>query len=117
MPFTLTHGIIPYALASIFTKNKILRWIALLGGIFPDLDGLPILFNKELFYQIHHELLHAPILGFVLAIPIAILVRKFYGIKMWKTYIAFSLGFAIHSITDVLFTTWYVSLANFTNQN
>jgi len=110
MPFTLVHGLIPYALASIFTKNKILRWIALLGGMFPDLDGLHIFFDMNLYRIYHHELLHAPIWGFIIAIPIAILAKKFYGIKMWKSYLAFSLGFLLHGLTDVHFTNWYVKL-------
>jgi membrane-bound metal-dependent hydrolase YbcI (DUF457 family) len=110
MPNTIFHGIIPYALASIFTKNKVIRWIALAGGMFPDLDGAPILFNTDLYYQLHHELLHAPGLGFVIALPVSLIAKRLYGIKFWKSYLAFSLAYLLHSITDVFFTNWYVKL-------
>lgn len=81
MPNTMSHRVIPYVLASIFTKNKIIRWIALAGDMFLDLDGIPIFFNTNLYYQIHHELLHAPIIGFVIALPVALIVKRLYGIK------------------------------------
>lgn len=110
MPNTITHGIISYSLISVFTKNKILRIIAFFGGMFPDLDGLPILFDMNLYYQLHHELLHAPIIGFVIALPIALAINYFYKIKFWKVYLAFSFGYLLHSITDVFFTNWYVKL-------
>ncbi|HPM85830.1 MAG: metal-dependent hydrolase [Candidatus ainarchaeum sp.] len=110
MPNTIIHGIIPYILASVFTENKILKWIALIGGMFPDLDGIPILFDTNLYYQIHHELLHPPFIGFVIALPVALIVKKLYGIKIWKTYLAFSLGYLLHSLVDVFFTNWYVKL-------
>ena len=110
MPNTIVHGIIPYALASLFTKNKVLRWIALIGGLFPDLDGIHLFFDMNLYRVYHHEILHPPIYGFIIAIPIAILAKKYYGIKMWKSYLAFSLAFALHSVTDVFFTDWYIRL-------
>lgn len=110
MPNTITHGIIPYALASLFTKNKILRWIAFIGGVFPDLDGIPILFDSNLYYQIHHELLHPPIIGFAIALPVALIINRLYGIKVWKSYLAFSLAYTFHAVTDVFFTNWYVKL-------
>lgn len=110
MPNTMSHRVIPYVLASIFTKNKIIRWIALAGDMFLDLDGIPIFFNTNLYYQIHHELLHAPIIGFVIALPVALIVKRLYGIKFWKSYLAFSLAYTLHSIIDVFFTNWYVKL-------
>lgn len=110
MPNTIPHGIIPYALASLFTKNKVLRWAAFVGGVFPDLDGIPILFDVNLYNQLHRELLHAPIIGFVIALPTALIIKRLYGIKIWKSYLAFSLAYSLHAVTDVFFTKLYVKL-------
>lgn len=110
MPFTLFHGLIPYFIASFFTKNKKYWLLAFAGGIMPDLDGIPILFDLDLYYKIHHEFFHPPIFGVALALPAAFFSNRFLGLKKFSSAIAFALGFVLHSITDVLFTDWPVKL-------
>ena len=110
MPFTLIHGLIPYFMVLPFTKSKKLRLLAFVAGMLPDLDGIPLLFDMNLYYQLHHELFHAPIYGLLLAIPIAILLSKYFGMNRNKAAIVFAAAFISHPLTDVLFTNWPVKL-------
>lgn len=110
MPFTIFHGLIPYFLASTFTENKKLRILAFIAGMLPDLDGTPVLFDRELYYQIHHELFHAPIYGALLGIPVALILEKYFGMEKKKSFLVFAVSFALHPITDVFFTNWPVKL-------
>ena len=110
MPFTLVHGLIPYFIVCLFTKSKKLRFLAFVAGMLPDLDGLPILFDVDLYYSVHHELFHEPIYGLLLAIPVAVILAKYFNIGGKKSFLVFSGSFILHSITDVLFTNWPVKL-------
>ena len=110
MPLTPFHGLIPYFLATIFTKEKRYWLVAFIGGVLPDLDGIPILFDLNLFYLIHHELFHQPIYGIILAIPVVFIAAKYFKMDKLKTAVLFAGGFALHGLTDVLFTNWPVKL-------
>ncbi|MFH1588529.1 MAG: metal-dependent hydrolase [Candidatus Diapherotrites archaeon] len=108
--FTLFHGLIPYFTASALTKDKRIWLITFIAGMLPDLDGLPIFFDMNLYYQIHHELFHAPIYGLILGILIALILGKYFKLNKLNSFLAFAGGFALHGLTDVLFTYWPVKL-------
>ena len=110
MPFTLIHGLISYFFAVSITKDKRLWVLGFIAGVLPDLDGLPILFDLDLFYAIHHELFHEPIYGILLAIPIALILKRKFAINEKMAFTVFSIGLILHPITDVLFTNWPVKL-------
>ncbi len=110
MPFTLIHGLLSYFLVCFFTKDKRLRFLGFAAGTLPDLDGIPILFDMELFYAIHHELFHPPIYGIILAIPVALVLGHFFKMDKVKTFAVFAASFILHPLTDVLFTNWPVKL-------
>lgn len=110
MPFTLVHGLVAYFIVLPFTKSRKLRLLAFAAGMLPDLDGVPLLFDMNLYYQLHHELLHAPIYGVLLAIPVALLLSKYFGMSRNKTALVFASAFMAHSITDVFFTNWPVKI-------
>ena len=113
MPFTFFHGLIGYFAACALTKDKRLRALAFIAGMLPDLDGLAILFNMDLYYALHHELLHAPVYGLVFGAIAAVLMSKFFNLNRKQSFVCFlvfALAFALHAIVDVFFTNWPVKL-------
>ena len=110
MPFTLAHGLISYFIVCAFTKNKNYKMLAFVSGMLPDLDGIPILYDMDLYYKIHHELFHPPIYGILLAVPGAIILNKYFQMNKTKAFLVFAASFILHPITDVLFTNWPVKL-------
>ena len=110
MPFTLVHGAIAFFLLSFFTKDKRLWALAFVAGMLPDIDGFPILWDMELFYAIHHELLHPLIYGVVMGIPVALLLHHFFKTGRAQAFLVFAASYMLHPIADVLFTNWPVRL-------
>lgn len=110
MPFTLVHGLVSYFVVCFFTKDKKLRALGFAAGMLPDLDGVPVLFDLELFYRVHHELFHPPIYGILLAVPAAMILGRFFEVNPLKSFAVFAFSFALHPVTDVLFTDWPVRL-------
>ncbi len=110
MPFTLVHGVISFFVLSFFTKDRRLWLLAFIAGMLPDIDGFPILWDMELFYAIHHELLHPLIYGIVLGIPAALLLNYFFKIDKAKSLLVFATAFMLHPVFDVFFTNWPVKL-------
>ena len=110
MAFTLIHGLISFLIVSRFTKNKGLRKLAFIAGMLPDLDGIPLLFDLSLYYQIHHEWFHQPIYGIILGIPIALILNKYFKLDKTKVFLVFAFSFIFHSITDLVTTSWPVKM-------
>ncbi|MEK6958560.1 MAG: metal-dependent hydrolase [archaeon] len=110
MSFTLIHAIAGYLFASAISKNQKIRWIGFLAGALPDLDGIFIFFNQDLYYALHHELFHPPIYGIALGLIIAFIAWKFFKLDKKQVFVAFAGGFIFHSIIDILFTAWPVKL-------
>jgi len=110
MPFTLFHGMLSATAAALFTRYWRLIAIAFLGGCIPDLDGVPILFDLNLYRQLHHVLLHPPVYGLVFGAIVAFALWKMY-LMDWKLVLAaFFAGYALHSITDLFFTDWPIRM-------
>lgn len=107
--FTLIHALQAYLVASVFTKDSKLRLFSFIGGLFPDLDGITYLFDKELYYRYHREILHPPLAG----LAIALLLFYSYEKKSENrkgTAAFFMLGFLTHVVADIFTTNWPVNL-------
>lgn len=107
--FTLIHALQAYLIAAILTRNPRLRLFSFLGGVFPDLDGITYLFNSELYYKYHHEILHPPLAGLAVALAILCLYEKKSEDRN-GTVVFFILGFLVHIVGDIFTTNWPVNL-------
>lgn len=110
MPFTLAHGIISFFLAKPFVKGKEFLALAFIAGMTPDLDGLPILFNTSLFYQVHHEITHPLVTGLIMGVIAALIARQFFKMDAVKSFAIFMAGFLSHLLADLFFTNWPIKL-------
>jgi len=110
MAFTFVHGLIAFLIVYYLTKNQKLALVALIAGMLPDLDAIPILWDINLYYEIHHEWFHAPVYGILIGIPAALLAEKYFKMDKIKTFAVFAFSFIFHGITDVFTTAWPVKL-------
>lgn len=110
MPFTLTHGLISYLPVTLLTKEKKLWLIAIISGMLPDLDGIPILYDRALYYRVHHELFHPPVYGVLLGVIAVYAFEHFFKMKKLPVFSVTAFSFSLHAIADVVFTNWYVKL-------
>ncbi|MBI4210719.1 MAG: metal-dependent hydrolase [Candidatus Diapherotrites archaeon] len=110
MPFTLIHGLISFLAAFPFTKDRRLLLLAFLAGMMPDLDGIPVLFDRELFYALHHELLNPLIYAVLFGLVFALALSRFAKMDFKKSFAVFAASYALHPLTDAVFTDWPVKL-------
>ena len=92
------------------TRDKRLWALAFVAGMLPDLDGIPILFDMDLYYAIHHELFHPPIYGILLGIIAAFALYRFFRMPKLPTFFAVAAGFILHPVFDIFFTNWGVKM-------
>jgi len=71
----LVHGLVAWLFATTLLKKSNDRRLATIVGLAPDIDGVHILFNKELFYAIHHTFGHSFVFGLPLAIAVGLLSK------------------------------------------
>lgn len=107
--FTLIHALQAYLVAAVFTKDPRLRLFSFVGGLLPDLDGITYLFNQELYYRCHHEILHPPLAGLAVALAILYLYEKKSAGRTGSAAF-FTLGFFTHIIGDIFSTNWPVNI-------
>ncbi|PIN98376.1 MAG: hypothetical protein COT90_04495 [Candidatus Diapherotrites archaeon CG10_big_fil_rev_8_21_14_0_10_31_34] len=110
MAFTLIHGLISFLIVSRFTKNEKLRLIAFIAGMLPDLDGIALFWDINLYYEFHHELFHAPVYGIIFGAIFALILNKYFKLDKIKVFLVFSFSFIFHSITDLFTTFWPVKM-------
>lgn len=110
MPFTLIHGALAFFFVSFFTKDKRLWILAFCAGMLPDIDGVFILFDRQLFYSLHHEILHPLIWAPALGLAIAFVASHFLKMDFKGSLAVFAFSFALHPVVDVFFTDWQVPL-------
>jgi membrane-bound metal-dependent hydrolase YbcI (DUF457 family) len=110
MPFTLFHALASFSAARIVTKDKLLLALAFAGGLAPDLDGAFILFNTDLFYKLHHELLHPPAMGILAGLIVAVACAKLLKLDAKKAFAFFTGGYFLHLLADLLLTNWPIKL-------
>lgn len=107
--FTLIHALQAYLVAAVFTKDSRLRLFSFVGGLLPDLDGITLLFNSELYYKYHREILHPPLVGLAVALAIIYLYEKKSAGRAGSAAF-FTLGFFTHIIGDLVSTNWPINL-------
>lgn len=95
----ITHAEISWLIANI-PKNigRKERGLILLAGIIPDLDGIAIIFDTELFAKYHHILCHNVLFGIVISLLFTFLRTKNKVLVMIFCFIAFH----IHILCDLL---------------
>lgn len=114
MPFTLAHGLISYLIVRKFSKDINLRRLSFLGGIAPDLDGLPLLWSYELYKKIHHTLLHPPFYGIVFGAICSFAFflyckKKKQQFNFFSGLLVFFFGFFLHSLFDIFTSSWKIN--------
>lgn len=109
MPFTLIHGFIGYLAIALFTKDRKLRWLGLLGGLVPDIDAIPFIYSIDLYLQIH-KTLHPVVFGLAFGIVLAFASERFFRVNRIWAGAAFMAGFFLHLAADLIFTDWPIKL-------
>jgi membrane-bound metal-dependent hydrolase YbcI (DUF457 family) len=92
----ITHGALAWLLALIILKNVNDRRMVVIAGVLPDIDGIFVLFNEELFQEYHHTFGHYLVFGILLSITVGLM-----GNDKKKVFIAFG-AFLLHLIADII---------------
>jgi len=99
----LNHALIAWMIANSFDVDVRTRRFCLLAGVIPDIDGIPILFDEQLFQAVHHTFGHTLLFGVLVALVLALFLEK--------KRLGFSvilLGFAAHLGADIIGSNWPV---------
>jgi len=104
------HALLPTLIVRVFTKDIRYLILAFFAGAAPDIDGVFILFRPDLYYTFHHELLHPILVGVFFALIISFILKKKFKMRYWASVAVFSFSWALHAITDVFTSSWYVRI-------
>ncbi len=99
----LNHALIAWVIANSFNVDLRTRRFCLLAGVIPDIDGIPVLFDEQLFQAVHHTFGHTLLFGVLVSLVLALLLEK--------KRLGFSvilLGFVAHLGADVIGSNWPV---------
>jgi len=99
----LNHALIAWTIANSFNVDVRTRRFCLLAGVIPDLDGIPILFDEEMFLAVHHTFGHTLLFGVLVSLVFALFLEK----KRLGFYVIL-LGFAAHLGADIIGSNWPV---------
>lgn len=72
----VTHGLISWWVANARPMARRDRLLVFLAGVLPDIDGLPILFSRDLYFRWHHIACHNLCFGLICFGLIALLAEK-----------------------------------------
>jgi len=95
----LTHIGLSWIVANIGAASSRDRWLIVLTGVVPDLDGIGILWDREAYLSMHRAAGHSLAFGLVL-IAIAVLGAD----TGWATAPRVALSFHLHLLLDVVGT-------------
>jgi membrane-bound metal-dependent hydrolase YbcI (DUF457 family) len=93
----ITHGALAWLLALVLLKNIDDRRLVVIAGVLPDIDGIFVLFNEELFQDYHHTFGHYLIFGILLSIAVGLI-----GEDKKKVIITAFGAFLLHLIADII---------------
>jgi len=99
----LNHALIAWTIANSFNVDARTRRFCLLAGVIPDIDGIPILFDEQLFQAVHHTFGHTLLFGVLVSLVLALFLEK--------KRLGFSvilLGFTAHLGADIIGSNWPV---------
>jgi hypothetical protein len=66
----LNHLLIAWLIANAFPLDLRARRLCLIAGVIPDIDGIPILFDDDLFQAVHHTFGHTLLFGILLSLVV-----------------------------------------------
>lgn len=99
----LNHALIAWMIANSLDVDVRTRRFCLLAGVIPDLDGIPILFDEQMFLAVHHTFGHTLLFGVLVSLVLALFLEK--------KRLGFSvilLGFVAHLGADIIGSNWPV---------
>jgi hypothetical protein len=99
----LVHGMIAWLIAIFILKDVNDRRLAIIAGVIPDIDGIFVLFNNELFLKYHHTLGHSFVYGVLITIVAAGLAKD-----KKKVGLAAFLAFSLHLFSDYIGSDWAI---------
>jgi hypothetical protein len=99
----LTHLLIAWIVANIFSLNLKERRFCMIMGVIADIDGVFTLFSQDLFIKYHHTLGHWLVFGIPLALIFTVLSEN-----KKSSFGAYSLAFSLHLIADIVGSGWQV---------
>ena len=114
----ITHLLFAYITAALVTKDVRYRRLICVLGILPDLDGIWILFDTELYQRYHHVLLHSLPAGILISVSLTLLWILYHNrvrplkdvepILPKKAFLFGMIGFIVHITADIIGTNWPV---------
>ena len=99
----VVHGLIAWLVAILILKDVNDRRLTVIAGVVPDIDGIFVLFNSELFLEYHHTLGHSFVYGVLIAIVAAGLAKD-----KKKAGAAAFLAFSLHLFSDYIGSDWAI---------
>ena len=90
-----SHFLAGWILSEIKPLEKRDRWIIALSSVFPDIDGIPIVFGVEAYQKWHHSFGHSLLAGLGLALLVYFLSVR----KAWVTILSL-VSFHVHIALD-----------------
>jgi inner membrane protein len=95
----LTHIGLSWIIANLGPRSRKDRWLVVLAGTLPDLDGIGILWSDTAYAAMHRAAGHSLPFGLLLiAIAIA------FADSRWTTAIGVGLSFHLHLLLDLVGT-------------
>jgi len=99
----LAHALLAWLVAAGMVKHLRDRRLVVLAGILSDIDGVFVLFDRELFDTYHHTFGHSFVLGIPLVLGLALLAKN-----RKSTALAAFTAFTVHVVSDIIATNWAV---------
>jgi len=94
---------IAWLVAILILKEVNDRRLAVIAGVAPDIDGIFIFVNNELFLKYHHTLGHSFVYGVLIAMVAGALAKD-----KKKVWIASILAFSLHLFSDYIGSDWAI---------
>jgi len=95
------HGLIAWLIAILFLGTVRDRRLVVIIGVMADIDGVFILFNRDLYLEYHHTFGHSFVLGIPLVLVLAAVAKE------RGRFIAAGLAaFSMHIVADIVGTNW-----------
>jgi len=95
----LTHIGLSWIVANLGPTSRRDRWLVVMAGVLPDLDGVGILWSHAAYVAMHRAAGHSLLFGLLL-IAIAIV----YANSRWMTALCVAISFHLHLVLDLIGT-------------
>jgi inner membrane protein len=95
----LTHIGLSWILANLLPGSAKDRWLVVLAGVLPDVDGVAILWSQPVYDATHRAAGHSLLFGLLL---VAIAIVR--GDAPWRTATLTAISFHLHLVLDLVGT-------------